>query len=72
MPKPKLDERHDALLRFLTHRGQSWDTAELSAELGFPRHTINRLGRELASYDKLNLVAGERRGTYSMRARKNT
>lgn len=71
MPKPRLNEMHEALLRFLTLKGQSWDTAELSDELGFPRHTINRLAKELARHDKLSLVAGERRGTYSMKVRRN-
>lgn len=71
MPKPKLDERHDILLRFLQGRGQAWDTTELSFELGYPRHQINRLGRDLAEHQRVQLSKTEKRGTLQLRAERN-
>lgn len=72
MPKAKLDTSHDTLLNFLQDRGQSWDSDELQDALQWPKHYLNRLGKDLAEHNLIDIIRTERRTIYRMRAKRSS
>lgn len=71
MPKARLHDGHDILLSFLKERGQSWDTVELVDALHLPQDYLNRLGKDLAEHDLIDLVRNEQRRVFTMRAKRS-